>query len=211
MDGEGTGRPRRSRCGVLTAWLLIAMGAVLAACGTTTAISPRLTPTVHPTPTATATTTTSASPIATATPSSDPVDAAIINAYEQGQEAVEAAAAVPNPNYPALATWLTGSALAQARSTPQTLAEQGEIYTGSQQFHPMVISVSATTATVSDCLYSTIVVVYQTNHQPVPGQPGGTQPEWDQVTMTMTLANPPGTWQQSFGTEDFGSSCRPAS
>jgi hypothetical protein len=185
------------------------MGAVLAACGTTTAISPRLTPTVGPTPTATMTT--SASPIVTATPSSDPVEAAIINAYEQGQEAVEAAMVIPNPNYPALTTWLTGSALAQARSTLQTLAQQGEVVTGSQQFHPVVSSVSATNATVTDCLYSTLVVVYKATGKPVPGQPGGTQPEWDQVTMTMTLVNPAGTWQQSFGTEDFGSSCSPVS
>ena len=78
-----------------------------------------------------------------------------------------------------------------------------------QRLRAGVVSVEGTTAVVQDCLYSTVVLVYKATGQPYPDQPGGTQPEWDLVTATMTDAS--GSWQLESSQEVFGSSCRPAS
>lgn len=171
--------------------------AVLTACGSTSHGPPKPTPTPPGTP--------SASPSS----SSDPTNAAILNAYTQAENTWHAAAAVPEINYPGLTTWYTGQALVRAQGLLTTYVQLGEIETGTRQLHPQLISVDGTTATVQDCLYSTAVLVYKASGSPAPGQANGSQPEWDLVTAT--LVDTSGTWQVSAEQEAFGSTCRPAS
>ena len=166
---------------------------LLAACGQPAARShtPRSTPTPSPSPTA------------------DPTTAAVLNAYEQSWAAWEAAAAIPDMNYPGLAQWATGSALTRARAVLSLYEGLGEVEKGARQLHPVATPIDGSTATVEDCLYSTVVIVYKATGAPFSPQPGGTQPEWDSVTAT--LVDQAGAWRLSSEQEAYGSSCRPAS
>jgi hypothetical protein len=62
--------------------------------------------------------------------------------------------------------------------------------------HPRVISNTGTTATVSDCLWDATIQYYEASKggtaEPVPNQPGGTQPEGDGVQVDFTLVS--GKW-----------------
>ena len=188
------GAPASRLASALT--LLVSSAAIaLSACGQSTD---------GPTTPSTSPTTTS-----TSTPSVDPTTAAILNAYVQAEDVGHAAASIPEINYPGITTWFTGQALVREQALLTLYVQLREAEIGTRQLHPQVISVDGTTATVQDCLYSTVVLVYKASNSPVPGQANGSQPEWDLVTATMTDAS--GSWQLESSQEAFGSSCRPAS
>ena len=146
---------------------------------------------------------------ASASPTADPTTASILNAYEQSWAAWHSAAAIPEINYAGITQWFTGQALVRAQGLLTLMVQLGQVETGTRELHPVVESISGTTAIVQDCLYSTAVIVYKSSGVPVTPQPGGTQPEWDSETATLGFAS--GSWHVSSGQEEFGSSCRPAS
>jgi len=67
---------------------------------------------------------------------------------------------------------------------------QGIVGRGTFALHPKIESISATTATVVDCAYSTAALVYQSTGKPVPPV---TPPENDGVSSTLVLTG--GTWK----------------
>lgn len=71
--------------------------------------------------------------------------------------------------------------------------EQGMVGRGTTTLHPKITALSATSATVVDCAYSTAELVYQATGKPVPPV---TPPESDGVTSTLVLAG--GTWKVSY-------------
>jgi hypothetical protein len=68
----------------------------------------------------------------------------------------------------------------------------GVVGRGSVQLHPKVTSVTATTATVVDCIFSSSELVYAKSGKPVPPD---TPPEHDGVTATVVLSS--GSWKVS--------------
>ena len=67
---------------------------------------------------------------------------------------------------------------------------QGVVGRGTVTLHPKVVSIAGSTATVSDCVYSTTELVYASSGKPVPPV---TPPENDGVTATLTLVG--GSWK----------------
>jgi hypothetical protein len=139
----------------------------------------------------------SPTPRPSATPSPNAVDAAVLQAYRGEWAAFVAAVRIPDPAYPALAATTTDPLLTQLRQTLVYDKGTGIIGRGSVQLlHPHVVSVSASVAVVQDCVYSALISVYAATGQPVPNQPGGTQPEYDGIKATLSLATS-GAWKVS--------------
>jgi hypothetical protein len=133
---------------------------------------------------------------ASATPSANPIATAILAAYRAESEAFVAAVKIPDPAYPGLVATTVDPLLMQLRETLVYDKDNGIVGRGmAQLLHPHVISVTGNVAIVRDCVYSTLVSVYATTGQPVPNQPGGTQPEYDGVKATLNSMN--GTWKVS--------------
>jgi len=180
--------PRRKRSHGPYGWVLpvaaVAAVGVLAGCGSSSRSSP------------------SSSPSATASP--NPTQTAILHAYRAGSAAYVAAVQIPDPAYPALAATTTNPLLTQARQTLVYDKEQGIVGRGTVQLlRPHVVSYTAAMAVVQDCVYSSLVSVYASTGQPVPNQPGGTQPEYDGVKATLTFTS--GVWKVSDQTLIAGS------
>jgi hypothetical protein len=139
-----------------------------------------------------------------ATPSSNAANGAILQAYRAGSAAFVAAVQIADPAYPALAATTTNPLLTQARQTLVYDKEQGIVGRGTVQLlHPHVVSYTAAMAVVQDCVYSSLISVYASSGQPVPNQPGGTQPEYDGVKATLIFAS--GVWKVSDQTLIAGS------
>ena len=101
-----------------------------------------------------------------------------------------------DPAYPALEATITNPLLTQARQTLVYDKEEGIVGRGTVQLlHPHVVSYTATTAIVQDCVYSSLISVYASSGQPVPNQPGGTKPEYDGVKATLLFIS--GVWKVS--------------
>jgi len=83
--------------------------------------------------------------------------------------------------------------------------QQGIVGRGTFTLHPKVTLLSANTASVIDCAYSTAVLVYAKTGKQVPPV---TQPENDGVTSTLVLSG--GTWKVSKQTVTDGI-CAPGS
>ena len=81
----------------------------------------------------------------------------------------------------------------------------GMVGRGTFTLHPKITSLTATTATVVDCAYSTAELVYKATGKPVPPI---TPPENDGVTSTLVLTG--GTWKVYKQTVTDGS-CAPGS
>jgi hypothetical protein len=129
-------------------------------------------------------------------PTPNPIEAAVLQAYKAGSAAYVAAVQIPDPAYPALSATTTDPLLTQARQTLVYDKEERIVGRGSVQLlHPHVVSYTATTAVVQDCVYSTLISVYASTGQPVPNQPGGTKPEYDGVRSTLILIS--GMWKVS--------------
>lgn len=82
---------------------------------------------------------------------------------------------------------------------------QGIVGRGTFTLHPKIVALSASTATVVDCVYSTAVLVYRATGKPVPPV---TPPENDGVRATLKLVG--GAWKVSKQTVTDGS-CAPGS
>ncbi len=187
-SGRGS---RRSRLviGVLS---LAAAALLLAACGGGPASS---------------TATTVRAKAAKSTPSSttDPATAAVLAAYRAGWRAFEQALATANPADPALAATMVDPQLQGVKANLLADQRQGMVGRGTFTLHPKIVSISATTATVVDCAYSTAALVYVSTGKPVPPV---TPPENDGVHATLVLAG--GTWKIAKQTVTDGK-CAPGS
>ena len=125
-----------------------------------------------------------------ATSSTSGESAAVLAAYRAGWAAFEQALATANPEDPALAATMVEPQLQSVKAN--LLADQvhGMVGRGTTTLHPKVVSISATTAIVVDCAYSTAELVYARTGKPVPPV---TPPENDGVRSTLVLVS--GTWK----------------
>ena len=157
-------------------------GLLLTACGGGGASSTAST--LRPRPTS------SSTPTSASTSTTDPAGSAVLTAYRAGWAAFEQALATANPTDPALAATMVEPQLQSVKAN--LLADQvhGMVGRGTTTLHPKVVSLSATTATVVDCAYSTAELVYKATGKPVPPV---TPPENDGVRSTLVLVS--GTWK----------------
>ena len=141
------------------------------------------------------------------TPSSttDPASTAVLAAYRAGWRAFEQALAIANPADPALAATMVNPQLQGVKANLLADQRQGMVGRGTFTLHPKIVSISATTATVVDCAYSTAALVYVSTGKPVPPV---TPPENDGVRATLVLAG--GTWKIAKQTVTDGK-CAPGS
>ena len=123
---------------------IASLSLLAAACGGSKSAAP-------PTTRAKPTTTTSAS----ATTTTDPTTTAVLAAYRAGWAAFEHALADANPEDPALAATMVDPQLTGVRANLVADQQQGIVGRGTFTLHPKITSLSATTATVVDCAYST--------------------------------------------------------
>jgi hypothetical protein len=112
-----------------------------------------------------------------ATTSQDPKAAAAsraaVTAYQGYVRAFAAAAQIPDPEYPELSRYAADPLLSLTRHNVRVLKTNGEVQLGAQ-----TATVTSTTVdlahkppvvTIHACLdYSTLRLVYKTNHSPVP-------------------------------------------
>lgn len=115
---------------------------------------------------------------------------AVLNAYRASWAAFEHALSEANPEDPALSATMVDPQLQGVKANIYADQRQGIVGRGSFALHPKILSISATTATVIDCAYSTAALVYQSTGKPVPPV---TPPENDGVTATLVLSG--GTWK----------------
>ncbi len=190
----GLSRHRSPRARLTTGMLtLVASAPLLAACAGGTASSTA--------------TTVRAKPARSTTPPSttDPATAAVFAAYRAAWAAFEHAAADANPEDPALAATMVDPQLQGVKANLLADQRQGMIGRGATALHPKIVSISATTATVVDCAYSTAELVYASTGKPVPPV---TPPENDGVRATLILTG--GVWKVSKQTVTDGK-CAPGS
>ena len=108
----------------------------------------------------------------------------VLSAYRAGWLAFEQASATSNAFDPQLADSMADPLLQQVRANLAGDKENGVVARGSFTLHPTVVALTATTAQVSDCAYSTSELVYAKTGQPVPPV---TPPENDGVKATLVL------------------------
>lgn len=187
-SGRGSQRSRL----VIGVFSLAAVALLLGACGGGAASSTATTVRAKPTG--------STSPSTT-----DPATAAVLAAYRAGWSAFEQALATANPSDPALAATMVDPQLQGVKVNLLADQRQGMVGRGTFTLHPKIVAMSATTATVVDCAYSTAALVYVSTGKPVPPV---TPPENDGVRATLVLAG--GTWKISKQTVTDGK-CAPGS
>lgn len=140
-------------------------------------------------------TTSSASATTTSTaasPTTESPSIVVLVAYRAAWAAFEHAAADANPDDPALAATMVDSQLTGVKANLLSDQQQGIVGRGTFTLHPKITALSANTATVTDCAYSTAVLVYAKTGKQVPPI---TQPENDGVTSTLVLSG--GMWKVS--------------
>ena len=178
----------------------VSLSVLLSACGT-----------AHPSAgsrsraSATTSAPTSSTSTTPATSSTSGETAAVLAAYRAGWKAFEQALATANPEDPALAATMVDPQLQGVKANLLADQRQGMVGRGTFTLHPKVVSMSATTATVVDCAYSTAELVYVSTGKPVPPV---TPPENDGVRATLVLAG--GIWKISKQTVTDGK-CAPGS
>ena len=160
---------------------IASLSILASACGGSRGAAPPIT---HVKPTAT----TSAS----ATTTTDPATIAVLQAYRAASSAFVQALATANPNDPALMAAMVDPELVSIRANLVGDQQKGIVGRGGVTLHPKLVSISATTATVVDCVFSTSEFVYQATGKPVPPV---TPPENDGVSATLVRAG--GTWKLS--------------
>ncbi|MDA8365339.1 MAG: hypothetical protein M0Z62_00070 [Actinomycetota bacterium] len=129
----------------------------------------------------------------------------MLQAYRAGWAAFEHALTDANPEDPALMATMVAPQLTGVRANLLADQQQGMVGRGTFTLHPKIASLTATTATVVDCAYSTSVLVYAKTGKPVPPI---TPPENDGVQATLVLTG--GTWKVSKQTVTDGK-CAPGS
>ena len=187
-SGRGSQRSRL----VIGMLSLAAAALLLAACGGGPASS-------------TATTVRAKAARSTPSPTTDPASTAVLAAYRAASAAFEQALATANPADPALAATMIDPQLQSVKANLLADQREGIVGRGSVSLHPKVVAVTATTATVVDCAYSTTELVYARTGKPVPPV---TPPENDGIRATLDLSN--GSWRLAKQTVTEGS-CAPGS
>lgn len=167
---------------------------LVSACGRSNGAAP---PTTRAKPTTTAR--------APATTTTDPTATAVLQAYRASWTAFEHAAADANPEDPELAATMVDPQLTGVKANLLADQQQGIVGRGTFTLHPKITALSATSATVVDCAYSTAVLVYAKTGKQVPP---ATQPENDGVNSTLVLSG--GTWKVTKQTVTDGK-CAPGS
>jgi hypothetical protein len=180
------------RTGVAAVVAALAVMCALAGCGNSLSLTNK-----QGTTTSTSSTT---SGVATTTKSSA---AAVLSAYRASWTAFEQALADANPNAPTLAATMVDPQLQGVKANLLSDQIHGMIGQGTFTLHPRITSLTATTATVVDCAYSTAELVYKATGKPVPPI---TPPENDGVTSTLVLTS--GVWKVYKQTVTDGS-CAP--
>lgn len=142
----------------------------------------------------------------TPTPTAELMKATIITAYNARWAAFVHAAETSNADDPALAATMVDPLLSATRQNLAAQKAQGIVGRGDITPQPHVDTMTPTTAVVLDCAYSQNIQVYAATDQPVPGQPGGTAPEYDGARTTMVLTSQ--GWKASDSTVQLGS-CPP--
>jgi hypothetical protein len=130
---------------------------------------------------------------------------AVLAAYRAEWAAFEQALADANPGDPRLAATMVDPQLQSVKANLLADQRQGMVGRGTFTLHPKVTAISATSATVVDCAYSTAELVDKATGKPVPPV---TPPENDGVTSTLILAG--GSWKVSKQTVTDGK-CAPGS
>jgi hypothetical protein len=117
---------------------------------------------------------------------------AVLAAYRAAWSAFEGALANANPSDPALASTMVDPQLQSVKANLLADQMQGIVGRGPTTLHPEVTALSASSATVVDCAYSSNELVYKATGKPVPPI---TPPENDGVTATLVLTG--GAWKVS--------------
>jgi hypothetical protein len=184
---------RNGRCsGVATVVVALAGMCALAGCGSSHRAAD-----AH-----SATSSTSSAPTGSTTATSS-ASSAVLAAYRASWTAFEQALADANPNAPTLAATMVDPQLQGVKANLLSDQIHGMIGQGTFTLHPRITSLTATTATVVDCAYSTAELVYKATDKPVPPI---TPPENDGVTSTLVLTG--GAWKVYKQTVTDGS-CAP--
>ena len=149
-------------------------------------------PGTHSTSTASVTASTSPGRTTSSSTTTETTISAVLAAYRAGWAAFEHALADANPEDPELPATMVDPQLQQVKGNLLADQQQGMIGRGTTTLHPKVTALSATSATVVDCAYSTAELVFKATGKPVPPI---TPPENDGVTSTLVLSG--GTWKVS--------------
>lgn len=118
--------------------------------------------------------------------------AAVLGAYRAEWAAYQSALATANAYDPSLAATMVDPLLQKVRANLLGYQNAGIVGRGSIQLNPRVVSISATTAMIDDCNFSSSELVYAKTGKPVPPI---TPPEHDYVQATVVLVN--GAWKVS--------------
>ena len=116
----------------------------------------------------------------------------MLQAYRAEWTAFEQALSTANASDPALAETMVAPMLQEVRRNLVSDQVNGIVGRGGVQLHPRVVQVTATSATVVDCSYSTSELIYAKSGSAVPP---ATPPEHDGVLTTLTLVG--STWKVS--------------
>lgn len=117
---------------------------------------------------------------------------AVLSAYRASWAAFEHALADANPEDPELPATMVDPQLQSVKANLLADQREGIVGRGPTTLHPKITALSATSATVVDCAYSTAELVYQATGKPVPPI---TPPENDGVISTLVLSG--GAWKVS--------------
>jgi hypothetical protein len=119
-------------------------------------------------------------------------ESAVLTAYRAGWTAYDQALATANAYDSSLPKTLAQPLLQKVEAALLGDANGGIVGRGKIQLNPKVSSLTATTATVVDCTYSSSEYVYAKTGQPVPPL---TKPEHDGVVSTLEFQS--GSWKVS--------------
>jgi hypothetical protein len=119
-------------------------------------------------------------------------ESAVLTAYRAGWTAYDQALATANAYDSSLPKTLAQPLLQKVEAALLGDANGGIVGRGKIQLNPKVSSLTATTATVVDCTYSSSEYVYAKTGQPVPPL---TKPEHDGVVSTLVFQS--GSWKVS--------------
>jgi hypothetical protein len=145
----------------------------------------------HPTNTSAPSSTTTSTTTASSTTATSPASA-VVAAYRASWSAFEQALTTANVGDPELTATMVDPQLQSVQAHLLADKNDGIVGRGTTTLHPRITALTATTATVVDCAYSTAELVYATTGKPVPPV---TPPESDGVTSTLVLSG--STWKVS--------------
>ena len=178
----------------------LSLSLALSACGSTRSGAPSTTGTKAPLASTSIPATTT-----TTTTALGPTSAVVLNAYRASWAAFEHALTTANPSDPELAATMVDPQLQGVKANLFADKRAGMVARGTFTLHPKITALSATTATVVDCAYSTAELIYATSGKPVPPV---TPPENDGVRATLVLSG--STWKVYKQTVTEGT-CAPGS